>query len=708
MKKTCLLLAVLLLVSSYVNAQTVYDDNYQENPNYVQGNKYLQSSQYSSAINEFKKALRTNPSDAAALIGLTNAYNMRAQYYNNTVRDTEKAISDIKSSLFFIKYYSTSGNNTISKENLAAIEKNLKILESSTKDTITTEDRFNSAKNARVKGEFAASAYDYYQIVKSPKYIFHANVALGDIYKIFNKIDSAIACYQKALEVNRNNSDTHLKLARAYEQINDFNSSLKEFDLALANSSESSEILNSLERIWQKKVDEFPKDAEAHSNLGVVYQKQSRYSEALTEYQKAEALNPSNITTKINIGTLYQEQKKYDNAISTYNLILSTQPHNVQVLVYKAECMKALKKNEDAINLYKTALSVEPNNAQIKAELYDLLKNTMSTDDVLAFLYKNVQNSPMNADAYYEFAYELHKADKIDDAITYYLETIKLDNKKIDAYVNLSQAYRQQKNYKDALAVINKAKSIDANNEQVINQYNLITQEFSSSKLFEASNAFESGDYQKAITEYKLIQPQTADSLIGIAASYQALSNTKEAINYYKKAMELAPKNDEIPACIASLYVNLNDMNNASKYIDIALEINENNKQAKELQQYIAAKTSEIQIEKAIALYDSQKFNDAVKAFSLIISKEPENATLYYYRALSYDGLNNYKSAIEDYKKTLQYAPEMEIAYYSLGVDYDSLGSYKEAKEYYQKYIEQCSEDNEYRQYAKSRVAEIE
>ena len=708
MKKILYLFVSVLIISTSVNADTtVYDDSYQENPNYLQGNKFLQSSQYTSAINEFKKALRSNPADGNALIGLSNAYNLRAVHYNNTVKDTDKAISDIKSALFFIKYYAQGSTSVISPQTLASIESNLKMLESSNQNSVTPEYRVQMAKKNRVKGEFAAAAYDYLQVVSVPKYSFEAYTSLGDIYKIFNRNDKAVSFYQKALSINSQDSDTHLKLARVYEQLNDFNSSLKEYDIALKNSTENEEILSSLERIWQKKVDEFPKDAEAHSNLGVVFQNQKRYSEALSEYKKAEELNPSNLNIKTNIGSLFQEQKKFENAINTYDSILMVQPYNVNVLIFKAECLKELKKYDDAVDIYKKALSIQPKNAQVKAELYELLKNTMSTEDVLAFLYKNVQNSPMDAESYYEFAYELHKSNKLDDAIVYYLETIKLDNNKIDAYVNLSQAYRQKKDFKNALAVMEKVKSIAPENEQVKEQYKIVMSEFSANKYTLALNAYESGDYPKAIEEYKLIQPATADSLIGIAASYQAMSNTPEAINYYKKAMELSPKNAEIPVYIASLYVNSNDNESAKKYIDIALSLNPNNSQAKELKEYLNDKLSEDLISKAVDLYEASKYNEAVTALDKIIATNAQNPTAYYYRALAYDGLNNYKKAIEDYKMTLKYAPDMIVAYYSMGVDYDTLNDFAKAKENYKLYVEKSTNDDEYRQYAQERVKEI-
>ena len=152
MKKKYILTAILLLINSAVFAETVYDDNYVENPNYVQGRTYLENSQYSSAINEFKKAIRANAEDKSALIGLSNAYNMRAQYYNNTAKLPQNAISDLKSAIFFLKYFYNSSNDSSLLQSISAMEKNLSILESSTKSGQSDSDRLSEAKTLRTKG----------------------------------------------------------------------------------------------------------------------------------------------------------------------------------------------------------------------------------------------------------------------------------------------------------------------------------------------------------------------------------------------------------------------------------------------------------------------------------------------------------------------------------------------------------------------------
>ena len=42
--------------------------------------------------------------------------------------------------------------------------------------------------------------------------------------------------------------------------------------------------------------------------MGAILQKEGRFDEALTYYKQAEALDPSNINTRINVGTLYQQK----------------------------------------------------------------------------------------------------------------------------------------------------------------------------------------------------------------------------------------------------------------------------------------------------------------------------------------------------------------------------------------------------------------
>src|SRR5574344_2417428 len=77
---------------------------------YDAGQTYYSQYQYSSAIEEFKKALRINYMDNSARIGLINSYLARATYSANKEKNYEKAANDFRAALFYLKYYSSPQN----------------------------------------------------------------------------------------------------------------------------------------------------------------------------------------------------------------------------------------------------------------------------------------------------------------------------------------------------------------------------------------------------------------------------------------------------------------------------------------------------------------------------------------------------------------------------------------------------------------------
>ena len=702
--------AILLANTSIAFGDDEYSDDSvaPENAYYTQGMQYLQNAQYSSAINSLKKALRENPSDLSSKISLTNAYISRAAYYNNKNNDYQHAANDLRSALFYMKYYdqmSGDYNNTMAME---AAQKSLENIFLAVRADRSAKAKFESAKKLRAEGEFAASAYEYFQVINDPKYKKNAYTGIGDVMKILGQNQKAVFYYENAVKMDSKNADLHLKLARAYEQNGNSEGAATEYNLALQHSSEKEDILASLQKIWEQKVAQNPQDAEAHANLGVVYQKQQNFTGAMEQYKKAEELNPTNVNTRLNLATLYQAQKNYDGAIASYNSVLDLYPNHVPAHIYKAQCLKELGHNDDAIKEYKLALGYDPDNNEAREQLFDLLKSTMPASQILTYLYQNGQDEPLSPDTYYNFAYELHKANKLDDAIIYYKETLKLNPASIDSYVNLSQVYRQQKNLTEAYNVISGAKKLYPNNTAIKKQYESIMAEMSSSVYSGASKLFEQGSYTQAIAEYNRIQPPTADSLLGIAASYQALGNKKLAIDVYKKALLLDKNNPDIYYYLGSVFADTNSFTTAKIYLEKALALDKTNEKAKSLLDFVKEQESTSNLDKALDLFNEKKYPEALTILNAAIAKDARNGYAYYYRAMVYDEQKKYTFAIVDYQKTLLYSgAQLPLAHYSLAVDLDTVGRRKEAAVEYKKYLATKPEENEYSQYARKRAAEI-
>lgn len=714
---TALFLLVLMAQTANAEGKLVpvgyqgYSDYPQEiSAYYTNGMQYLNSNQYTNAITEFRKALRENPQDKSSRIQLVNAYILRAQYYNNQAADYNRAANDLRSAIFYMKYYENAPVDAQYITDLNAMEDNLDNVLYAIKADQTPKGRYTMGKSLRAQGEFAAAIVEFQKAQNDVNYRKASLANLGEIYYILNLNEQASCYLDQALVLDPKNSSLHLKLAGAFERLGNLDKAVSEYNLALTKSGDNQEILMSLENIWKQRVAQNPNDAEAHANLGAVYQKKNDFNSALLQYEKAESLNPTNVTTRLNMGTLYQAKKEYETAIEAYDTIIAVNPNYMLAYLYKAQCYKALNNKEAAIQNYKLALNLEPSNQDIKDELFSLYETNMTQDEKLNFIYQQVQKDPSNADLVYKYAFELHKAGRVAEAIPYYNQSIKLDPKNEDAYANLAQAYQQQGSFDQARTILTNAKGLFPENSIIKKQLASIDAETSSLLYSKASELFNQKDYNSAITMYQKIIPATPESLVGIGACYQALNDNGTAAGYYIKSLAIDPQNADTAYYAGLAYSNAENFVKAKEYANKALSIDPSNKNAKELLTYVIEQENTVKMDKAIECFEKQQYAQALTLLNTVISQDPKDSNAYYYRAMVYDAQKKYVLAINDYKKALIYNPQMIIANYSIALDYDYLAQYTNALFYHKKYItaaQKAGETNDYTRYSAKRIQDL-
>lgn len=697
MPKKIILTLLLMSLAGYGLADSYYE----------MGTQYLNNYQYTSAITQFRNSLRQYPTDYNSRVGLINSYLARATYYNNTSKDYQKALNDLRSALFYLKYYEDGAVNASLQSATEKTENNINELLSVLKPNTTPDGLLLTAKQLRYQSELPSSFLVYQQLMGT-KYDKEATIASGDILKILRNPSRAIVYYNKALKSEPNNYDLLTKIGECYQEAGDTNAAADAFNKVMQNSKNSDVALSGLEKIWRVQVAKTPSDAEAHSNLGVIYQQKGNYEDALIEYQKAEKLNPKNLNTKLNMGTLYQAQKKYDEAITLYDKVLFTDAGNVQARKYKAQCLKALGKNEEAMIEFKRVLAFSPNEKDINNEILSMATSASNPQEFMNILNETMNTPEEKANALYNFAYDLHKNKKYEEAKTYYNEALKLNQSIPDAYLNLSDVYLQQNDEKSAIDILTKGLALYPLNTQMNDRLKNMKLAASQQALEQAGKALLAGKYDEALTMYKSVSPETSDSLQGIALAYQSKGNLDDAINYYKKAYEIDSRNAEIPYYIASAYVSKDDANNAKIYLNKALALNPNHQNSKNLMKYLSEEDTQKTIDKALDLYNSKNYQDAYTLLTEAIIKSPSTSVLYYYRGMVLDEQKKYALAIEDYKKSANLDSQFDLAYYSIGVDYDNLKNYKSAYQYYKKYLSVTNEQNEYTQFTTKRIEELQ
>ena len=669
--------------------------------------QYLSNYQYSSAITEFKSALKINYLDNSARIGLVNSYLARGTYHANTEKNYDKAADDYRSALFYLSIYPNANSVKNSAHAITQVSSNLDKCLEVTKFDRSPQSRFNKAKQLRAAGDFAAAGYEFSQALGSKDLVKDSFKQIGDIMRLFGNDPKSAEYYRKAVATAPNDVPLRLSYAKVLDKLGSEELAVQEYNYILTKSIDNKEVLYSLERIYKKKLDENPKDADTIANLGAILQKQGKLEDALSYYQKAESLDPSNVNTRLNVGTLYQQKGDYKTAVVAYDSVLILYPDNVQANLYKAQSLAALGENKAAQTYFKKVLSIEPDNEIALNEMFSSAKASMTPSQYVDYVKKNA-NSIAATDILYNYALELHKQNKLEDAISVYSEITKGSNNP-EIFVNLAIAQSQMKNYDGALTTLNNAKSKFPDNSQIIDAIKNIQNENIASKFDKAAEYFNNQDYENAIKEYAKVQPPTADSMLGIASSYQNMDNRAKAIEYYQKALALKPADSDIAYYIGVLYAEDENNSAAEEYLKKSLSLNKNNQKATDYLKSIQQQNNANMLNEAITLYDSQKYDESLNLFNKLLAVDPMNAYAYYYRGMIYDTKENKNEAVNNFKNSLKYGSgeDLNIVNYLIAIDLDSLEKYKEAYNYYQKYSSSNAPDDEYKQYAKSRLEEL-
>ena len=123
------------------------------------------------------------------------------------------------------------------------------------------------------------------------------------------------------------------------------------------------------EKFWADVVAKSPYKARPHSNLGLAYEKQNRFEDALREYQIAIKVKPDYPEAHNNSGVIHFRKGRYDDAIKAYQTAIDLQPayrdpHYNLGLVYQAQ-----GRLDDAIREFLRAIEIDPNYPEVNYSL---------------------------------------------------------------------------------------------------------------------------------------------------------------------------------------------------------------------------------------------------------------------------------------------------------------------------------------------------
>lgn len=201
---------------------------------------------------------------------------------------------------------------------------------------LTEQGRFNEAIAMLRKG-----------LEYKPKNSSILYFGLGTIYMQQGKLDQAICELQTSVRL-RPDSTTYNNLG-----------------VALISKGRIDEAME----CHKKAIQLDPKNAEAHFNLANILMSQEKFKQAVDEYEKALHINPKYTKAHINLAAALMEEGQLQDAANEYHQVLQLRPEDADIHCALGDVLVRLGRPDEAAAEYRQALKIDPQHSQAQQGL---------------------------------------------------------------------------------------------------------------------------------------------------------------------------------------------------------------------------------------------------------------------------------------------------------------------------------------------------
>jgi tetratricopeptide (TPR) repeat protein len=197
---------------------------------------------------------------------------------------------------------------------------------------------------------------------------------------------------------------------------------------------------------------------------------------------------------------------------------------------------------------------------------------------------------------------------------------------------------------------------------------------FSASKAsdayYQAYDAMNSGKYPEAAALFTAAitqKPEFTDAYYGRGFCYEQMGKYADAMNDYKKTIELDPNHSKAYNNLGVVYFKLyNDNDNAEKSFKKSMELSKTN--------------SLVYYNLASIYYNQKRYDEAVRYFSEALKLRPNYIEALNTRGLCYFWQKEYTKAIMDFSAVLSYEPNNSSALVGRAISWVTVNKYTDAK----------------------------
>ena len=267
---------------------------------------------------------------------------------------------------------------------------------------------------------------------------------LGTVLAGKGHLDEAIACYNKAIELDPKYAGPHNNLGVALKDKG-------QLDEAIA--------------CYKKAIELDPKFAEAHTSMGSAMSSKGQLDEAIAWHRKAIELDPKLAAAHTNLGLALQDKGQLDEAIACHRKAIELKPKSAAAHTNLGCALHGKGQLDEAVACHRKAIELDPKLATAHNSLGSVFYGKGQLDEAIACFKKAIEFDPKYVNAHTNLGSALYGKGQVDEAIASFKKAIELDPKFAAARSNLAQAERMAA-FRDKLAAFQNGSYTPASNAE--------------------------------------------------------------------------------------------------------------------------------------------------------------------------------------------------------------------------------------------------
>ena len=193
----------------------------------------------------------------------------------------------------------------------------------------------------------------------------------GACYSVLGPTDHAIEDFKKAISLNQSYAEAHYNLGVVFQKIDQNDNAYDCYENAL------------------KLNHAYP---QAHNNIGMISLKKRELNSAVKSFEWAVAYNPNYVEAHNNLGAVFQELMLYEKAKEQYEKALSINPRFAQALNNLGATCEIFGLKDQAVENYNNAINEDPGYSEAHRNLSAIKKFKKNDPQIhqLESLYSNI------------------------------------------------------------------------------------------------------------------------------------------------------------------------------------------------------------------------------------------------------------------------------------------------------------------------------